>query len=173
MEVYGGMDTHNGGVWRDGHSQWRCMEGWTLTVEVYGGMDTHSGGVWRDGHTVEVYGGMDTHSGGVWRDGHSQWRCMEGWTLTVEVYGEMDTHSGGVWRDGHEYTHQPVQCEQKHVECLYPICTVLPHAVHHNTGLSVHPGKEIKGIAVVHWIGRLGGGGLGGSIGVQLVAVAT
>ena len=142
VEVHGGMNTHNGGVWRDGHSQWRCMEGWTLTVEVFGGMDL-------------------------------QWRCMEGWTLTVEVYGEMDTHSGGVWRDGHEYTHQPVQCEQKHVECLYPICTVLPHAVHHNTGLSVHPGKEVKGIAVVHWIGRLGGGGLGGSIGVQLVAVAT
>ena len=153
VEVYGGMDTHSGGVWRDGHSQWRCMEGWTLTVEVYGG--------------------MDTHSGGVWRDGHSQWRCMEGWTLTVEVYGGMDTHSGGVWRDGHEYTHQPVQCEQKHVECLYPICTVLPHAVHHNTGLSVHPGKEVKGIAVVHGIGWLGGGGLRGSIGVQLVAIVT
>ena len=162
-----GMDIHSGGVWQQMDSQWRCMEGWTLTVwcmegwttvEVYGGMDyggvgemdTHSGGVWRDGLTVEVYGGMDTHSGGVWRDGHSQWRCMagmdthsggvwrdghtqwsvwrdgltvrmegwtltvevyggmnsqwrcmEGWTLTVEVYGGMDTHSGGVWRDGH------------------------------------------------------------------------
>ena len=40
VEVYGGMDTHSGGVWRDGH-----------TVEVYGGMDTHSGGVWRNGHS--------------------------------------------------------------------------------------------------------------------------
>ena len=70
-------------------------------------------------------------------------------------------------------TYQLISSVDEDVEGVDTVGAVFPLAVHHHTGLLVHPGKEVVGVTVVHRVGGRGGGGGGGGVIVQLVAIVT